>query len=45
MQVRLRRQSGGSAVPVIHGDHLFLKDRNRYASIHYSGNTSPVSVS
>ena len=44
MQVRLRRQSGETA-PEIHGDHLFLKDRNRYARIHYSGNASPVSVS
>ena len=43
MQVRLRRQSGETA-PEIHGDYLFLKDRNRYARIHYSGNASPVSV-
>ena len=44
MQVRLRRQSGETA-PEIHGDYPFLKDRNRYARIHYSGNASPVSVS
>ena len=42
----MRRQSGGSrADPVNHGDYPFLKDRNRFARVHYSGNTSPVSVS
>ena len=42
----MRRQSDGSgADPVKYGDYPFLNDRNRYARVYYSGNTSPVSVS
>ena len=40
---RVKRQnSGGSGNnPVVHGDHQF-SDGNNYASIHYSGSSSPV---
>ncbi len=37
--IRVRRQSSG--VPQIHGEYQF-NDNNNYASIHYSGSSSPV---